>query len=64
MSIGAFPAALDDWLEEAFEEYFKETKGQREVWANVIDKIAAFGPRRVGPNLLIDTTSDGIFSKA
>jgi ribosome assembly protein 1 len=35
---------------------FAEAKGEKEVWHDVVDKIAAFGPRRVGPNLLIDTT--------
>ena len=38
---------------------FAETKGQEHVWADVIEKIAAFGPRRTGPNLLIDATQDG-----
>ena len=27
-----------------------------EVWADVVDNITAFGPRRTGPNLLIDKT--------
>ena len=36
---------------------FDNIKGEREFWKDAIDKIAAFGPRRVGPNLLIDTTS-------
>ncbi|KAI1485018.1 P-loop containing nucleoside triphosphate hydrolase protein [Biscogniauxia mediterranea] len=35
----------------------------REVWKDVVDKIAAFGPRRTGPNLLIDATKDGLFPK-
>ncbi|KAI9873445.1 MAG: Cytoplasmic GTPase/eEF2-like protein (ribosomal biogenesis) [Pleopsidium flavum] len=35
---------------------FEEAKGEKEIWHDVIDKIAAFGPRRVGPNLLIDAT--------
>ncbi|KAF2276378.1 elongation factor 2 [Westerdykella ornata] len=45
-------------------EAFQEAKGQRETWANVIDRIAAFGPRRTGPNILVDATNDGIFTKA
>ncbi|KAF2651432.1 P-loop containing nucleoside triphosphate hydrolase protein [Lophiostoma macrostomum CBS 122681] len=51
-------------FKEQLEEAFKEAKGQREIWADVIEKITAFGPRRVGPNLLIDATSDSICSKA
>lgn len=37
-------------------EAFAEAKGESEVWAGVAEKIAAFGPRRTGPNLLIDET--------
>ena len=36
----------------------------RESWENVIDRIASFGPRRLGPNLLIDATRDQCFLKA
>ncbi|KAI0393090.1 P-loop containing nucleoside triphosphate hydrolase protein [Xylariaceae sp. FL0594] len=35
----------------------------REAWKDVIDKVVAFGPRRIGPNLLIDATKEGLFSK-
>ncbi|KAF2201376.1 P-loop containing nucleoside triphosphate hydrolase protein [Delitschia confertaspora ATCC 74209] len=42
---------------------FKEAKGQREIWADVIEKITAFGPRRVGPNILVDATETGICGK-
>lgn len=42
------------------QQAFQGVKGEREIWANVIDKIAAFGPRRVGPNILIDATKDGL----
>lgn len=38
------------------QQAFQEVKGERETWANVVDKIAAFGPRRVGPNIFIDGT--------
>lgn len=36
----------------------------REPFKNIIDNIAAFGPRRTGPNLLIDATKEGCLSKA
>jgi ribosome assembly protein 1 len=39
---------------------FEGVKGQRDVWANAVEQITAFGPRRTGPNLLIDTTKEGI----
>jgi ribosome assembly protein 1 len=52
---------------EDFKKQLKEKleggKG-RDIWKDSIDKIVAFGPRRTGPNLLIDATADGIFSKA
>lgn len=37
-------------------EAFAEAKSESEVWAGVAEKIAAFGPKRTGPNLLIDET--------
>ncbi|KAJ4295020.1 Cytoplasmic GTPase/eEF2-like protein (ribosomal biogenesis) [Kalmusia sp. IMI 367209] len=45
------------------EDAFKEAKGQREIWADVIEKITAFGPRRIGPNILVDVTEEGICGK-
>ncbi|PVI02944.1 P-loop containing nucleoside triphosphate hydrolase protein [Periconia macrospinosa] len=41
-------------------EAFKEAKGQREVWTDVIERIVAFGPRRIGPNILVDATAEKI----
>ncbi|PWW79517.1 P-loop containing nucleoside triphosphate hydrolase protein [Tuber magnatum] len=35
----------------------------QEIWNGVVEKIAAFGPRRIGPNLLIDATGKGFFRK-
>lgn len=40
-----------------------ESGKEREGWKGVVDKIIAFGPRRTGPNLLIDGTKDGYFPK-
>lgn len=42
---------------------FDSVKGQRDVWADAVEQIAAFGPRRIGPNLLIDRTEDAICGK-
>lgn len=41
-----------------------ETGKGRETWKNVVDQISAFGPRRIGPNLLIDATKEGCLPKA
>jgi ribosome assembly protein 1 len=38
---------------------FAEAKGEAHIWKDVVEQIAAFGPRRVGPNLLIDATHGG-----
>ena len=40
-----------------------EAKGQENIWAGAVEKIAAFGPRRTGPNLLIDVTETGTCQK-
>jgi ribosome assembly protein 1 len=51
------------------EDFKKELQGLleagkgREIWKNVVDRISAFGPRRIGPNLLIDNTKDGILPR-
>jgi ribosome assembly protein 1 len=39
---------------------FESVKGQRDVWASAVEQITAFGPKRTGPNLLIDATKDNI----
>lgn len=43
-----------DELDKVFNEEIKEDK---ELWKNVVDRIIAFGPRRVGPNILVDDTA-------
>lgn len=44
-------------------EAFAEEKVDQEVWKDAVEKIASFGPRRVGPNVLIDATQGGICGK-
>lgn len=41
-------------------EAFAEDEAEKEVWEDAVEKIAAFGPRRVGPNALIDLTEGGV----
>jgi len=53
--------ALQDGLKEAFQEGLKDHKSERDVWKGVVGKVVAFGPRRNGPNLLIDATQDRTF---
>ncbi|RFU27274.1 hypothetical protein B7463_g9067, partial [Scytalidium lignicola] len=46
-------------FKQQLQKIFESVKWQRDVWSNVVEQIAAFGPRRTGPNLLIDATKDG-----
>ncbi|KAI0834841.1 P-loop containing nucleoside triphosphate hydrolase protein [Hypoxylon sp. FL0890] len=59
--LGGKGLSIDD-LKKELQANLESGKG-REGWKGVVDKIAAFGPRRTGPNLLIDATKDGYFPK-
>lgn len=50
-------------FKESLRKIFDNEKGQSDIWADVVEKIAAFGPRRTGPNLLIDATESGTCQK-
>lgn len=49
-------------LKEAFARSPNASK-ERDLWAGVIDKIVAFGPKRIGPNILIDSSDNAQFKK-
>lgn len=51
LSLKDFRKALNDIFAQ---------QGHSETWSNVIENIVAFGPRRTGPNLLIDRTESRI----
>lgn len=42
---------------------FNESKTDKDTWMDVVEQIAAFGPRRTGPNILVDATKKGIFRR-
>lgn len=42
---------------------FDEAKEDKEAWNDVIEHVMEFGPRRTGPNVLIDATADGSYEK-
>ena len=46
-------------FKDSLQKTFNHEKAQSDIWANVVEKIAAFGPRRIGPNILIDGTGSG-----
>ena len=50
MSLSEFKQSLADVLSKESKE-----KGA-EQWTDIVQHIAAFGPRRTGPNILIDAT--------
>lgn len=41
-------------------DVFAEETAEKEVWKDVVDRICSFGPRRVGPNILIDATKHAV----
>lgn len=51
--------ALQD-LTAGLKSAFAAAKGEREVWKDLTERVVAFGPRRNGPNLLIDATKGQI----
>ena len=59
--IGTTAASIDD-LKTTLKDTVKDLK-DHEFWSNAIEHVTAFGPRRVGPNLLVDATSSKICQK-
>lgn len=39
---------------------FAKVKGERDMWKNVTQRLVTFGPRRNGPNILVDATASHI----
>lgn len=50
-------------FKKGLSEAFAEESADQEVWKDAVERIASFGPRRVGPNVLIDATEGGICGK-
>ncbi|KAL4889628.1 P-loop containing nucleoside triphosphate hydrolase protein [Aspergillus ambiguus] len=48
--------SLQDFKRDLNKIFDEEVKDDRDLWKNVVDRITAFGPRRIGPNILIDAT--------
>ena len=47
-------------LRDGLHKSLNASKSSRDLWKGAVEKIMAFGPRRVGPNILIDTTASRI----
>ena len=50
-------------FKENLKKSFAEDAADSGFWADAIEKIAAFGPRRVGPNIMVDSTKTGTCEK-
>jgi ribosome assembly protein 1 len=54
--------SLEDFKKE-LRKLFKAVNAEEELWQNVVDRIIAFGPRRIGPNILVDATAENSCEK-
>lgn len=59
---GTTVLSLEDFKKQ-LQQSFDSVKSEKEIWAGAVEKITAFGPRRTGPNVLIDNTKAGICGK-
>ncbi|KAK0630562.1 P-loop containing nucleoside triphosphate hydrolase protein [Bombardia bombarda] len=59
----ASKALSPEELREQLQALFDAGKG-REAWKGVVNRISSFGPKRIGANILIDSTKEQYFSKA
>ncbi|KAG5959065.1 hypothetical protein E4U58_005102 [Claviceps cyperi] len=50
-------------IQKQLQKLFDTAKGGRDTFRTRTDQIAAFGPRRSGPNILLDATRDNILTK-
>ncbi|PYI00663.1 P-loop containing nucleoside triphosphate hydrolase protein [Aspergillus sclerotiicarbonarius CBS 121057] len=48
--------SLKDFKEELTKIFDEEVTDDKGLWKDVVDRITAFGPRRIGPNILVDAT--------
>lgn len=48
--------SLKDFRQE-LNKLFSQVTEDTDLWKDVVDRISAFGPRRIGPNILVDATS-------
>ncbi|GAB1320366.1 Cytoplasmic GTPase/eEF2-like protein (ribosomal bioproteinsis) [Madurella fahalii] len=51
-------------LGKELQSQFDSGKDRLDTWKGIVDRIISFGPRRTGPNLLIDATKEQFFPKA
>jgi ribosome assembly protein 1 len=57
-------ALAPEELGKQLQSLFDNEKDRLDSWKGVVDHIVAFGPRRTGPNILIDATKEQIIPKS
>ncbi|KAL2135449.1 hypothetical protein VTI74DRAFT_8435 [Chaetomium olivicolor] len=60
----ATKALSPEELGKRLQSHFDSEKDRLDSWKGIVDRIVSFGPRRTGPNLLIDATKEQFFPKA
>ena len=55
--------SLIDFKKNLKTAFAEDESADKSAWTGVIDKITAFGPRRTGPNILVDVTTSAICQK-
>ena len=50
-------------IREKLRSIIAEVKDQEVSWSSVLDRIVAFGPKRTGPNILVDATRECLCKK-
>lgn len=59
---GTTVLSLEDFKKQ-LQQSLESVKGEKDIWVGAVERITAFGPRRTGPNILIDNTKAGICGK-
>ncbi|KAK4252168.1 ribosome assembly protein 1 [Corynascus novoguineensis] len=59
----AVKALTPEELAKQLQSQFDREKGRTDSWRGIVDRIVCFGPRRTGPNLLIDATKEQFLPK-
>lgn len=54
--LGSDRLSLEEFMKQL--QSHLESNKSKEPWQGVVDRITAFGPRRTGPNILVDATED------
>jgi ribosome assembly protein 1 len=49
--------SLEDFKTELNKLFTDEVKEDTEQWKDVVERVISFGPRRIGPNILVDATA-------